>query len=162
MTGLLWTSGVVLEAIRFEMPENNMKEQVPTDLLTAVVSPLGPDAVVVRLEGEIDLSSAKVLTEALESVLVGDLRDIVIDASAVTFMDSTGLHALVQAKRNIHERGIRIILVPSPQVRRTLELVFPEPLFAARLDTVEEALAALDSHVSQERSSADASPIETA
>ncbi|HEU4894306.1 MAG TPA: STAS domain-containing protein [Acidimicrobiia bacterium] len=133
-----------------------MKEQSPHDLLTAVVKPLGSDAVVVSLQGEIDLSSARVLTEVMESVFADGLRNIVIDATAVTFMDSTGLHALVQAKRSIHERGIRIILVPSPQVRRTLELVFPEPLFAARLDTVEEALAALG-QVTQEKSSADTS-----
>jgi anti-anti-sigma factor len=71
------------------------------------------------------------------------LRSVIIDATDVTFMDSTGLHALVDGKRIIHETGTTIYLVPSSQVRRVLELAFPEPLFAARLDSVEEALAAL-------------------
>lgn len=123
-----------------------MTDQAPRDLLTAVFDPLSPRAAVVRLEGEIDLSSSHVLSETIDSMLSSDLREVVIDATSVTFMDSTGLHALIQAKKSIHERGIRIFLVPSPQMRRTLELVFPEPLFAARLETVEQALAALDGH----------------
>jgi anti-sigma B factor antagonist len=146
MGQLLRTSGVVLEARRFEVPEMDMTDQAPRDLLTAVFDPLSPGAAVVRLEGEIDLSSSHVLSETIDSMLSSDLREVVIDATSVTFMDSTGLHALIQAKKSIHERGIRIFLVPSPQVRRTLELVFPEPLFADRLDTVEQALAALDGH----------------
>jgi anti-sigma B factor antagonist len=146
MGQLLRTSGVVLEARRFEVPEMDMTDQAPRDLLTAVFDPQSPGAAVVRLEGEIDLSSSHVLSETIDSMLSSDLREVVIDATSVTFMDSTGLHALIQAKKSIHERGIRIFLVPSPQVRRTLELVFPEPLFADRLDTVEQALAALDGH----------------
>ena len=70
---------------------------------------------------------------------------VIIDASGVTFMDSTGLHALVEGKKLIHENGTRIVLVPSRQVRRVLELVFPDPLFATRVETIEEALAAIDS-----------------
>jgi anti-sigma B factor antagonist len=126
----------------------DMTDQAPRDLLTAVFDSLRPGAAVVRLEGEIDLSSSHVLSETIDSMLSSDLREVVIDATSVTFMDSTGLHALIQAKKSIHERGIRIFLVPSPQMRRTLELVFPEPLFAARFETVEQALAALDDHVS--------------
>lgn len=42
------------------------------------------------------------------------------------------------------QNGMRIFLVPSRQVRRVLELVFPDPIFASRLDSVEEAIAAVD------------------
>ena len=49
---------------------------------------------------------------------------MILDATGISFMDSTGLHALVNGKRMIHEAGTRLILVPSPQMRRVLELVF--------------------------------------
>lgn len=98
---------------------------------------------ILKLAGEVDLSSAQVLTSQFKAILRDGFSSVVIDATGVTFMDSTGLHALVEGKRLIHENGTEIVLVPSPQVRRVLELVFPDPLFAARVDSVEEALAGL-------------------
>ena len=81
MAQLLRTSGVVLEAGRFEVPEMDMTDQAPRDLLTALFDPLSPGAAVVRLEGEIDLSSSHVLSEAIDSMLSSDLREVVIDAT---------------------------------------------------------------------------------
>lgn len=57
--------------------------------------------------------------------------------------NSSGLNVLVQGKKRIHEVGSRIALIVSPQVRRILELMFPEHLFAARVDTMEQAREAL-------------------
>ena len=71
------------------------------------------------------------------------LTDVIIDAREVSFIDSTGLHGLIEGKRIIHEKGSKIVLVPSRQVRRVLEVVFPEPRFAARLDSMDEAFAFL-------------------
>lgn len=119
-------------------------EQISEDLLSLETEPLREDVVIVRLSGEIDISSVHLLRNRFTS-LVGEGRSaVILDATRVTFMDSTGLHALVEGKRILHENGMRIFLVPSRQVRRVLELVFPDPMFAARLDTVEDALAALD------------------
>lgn len=96
-----------------------------------------------RLVGEVDISSAQVLTDHLALIARDAPSAVVIDATQVTFMDSSGLHALVEGKKLIHENGTRIVLVPSRHVRRVLELVFPDELFATRVDTVDEALAAL-------------------
>ena len=113
------------------------------ELLTAVWEEIRDGAAILRLSGEIDISSAPELTSLFETVVARGFTDVVVDATKVTFMDSTGLHALVEGKRLIHGNGTRIFLVPSPQVRRVLELVFPDPLFAARLDSVDDALAAI-------------------
>ncbi len=119
-------------------------EQTSKDLLSLETEPLRDDVVIVRLAGEIDISSVHLLRNRFTS-MVGEGRSaVILDATRVTFMDSTGLHALVEGKRILHENGMRIFLVPSRQVRRVLELVFPDPMFASRLETVEEALAALD------------------
>lgn len=121
-----------------------MTDQKPADLLTVELRALRDDAVLIELAGEIDLSSASLLTDQLQAIAEQDSTSVILDATGVTFMDSAGLHALVEGKRTLHEHGSQILLVPSPQVRRVLELVFPDPLFASRLDSVEEALAAID------------------
>ncbi|HET9261063.1 MAG TPA: STAS domain-containing protein [Acidimicrobiia bacterium] len=121
-----------------------MTEGNSQGILQASLETLRDGVVLMRLQGEIDLSSAGIVTDQFALCAGQGLTDMIVDATAVTFMDSTGLHALIEGKRLVHDDGIRIFLVPSPQVRRVLELVFPEPLFAARLETVEEALAAVD------------------
>ena len=114
------------------------------DLLTVELEVLREDVVVVRLRGEIDLSSAGLLTDQFEAIAGRGTTSVIVDATNVTFMDSTGLHALVEGKRLLHGSGSQIFLVPSRQVRRVLELVFPDPLVASRLRSVDEALAAID------------------
>ena len=101
------------------------------------------DAAVLRLIGEIDIATVDLLADGLGRLAERHLTNVIIDANEVSFMDSTGLHALVEGKRHIHEDGAHVILVASPPVRRVLELMFPEPLFAARVSTIEEALAIL-------------------
>lgn len=121
-----------------------MKEKASADLLTVELEDLRDDAVVVRLRGEIDISSADLMTDQLAAIANRGKTAVILDATRVTFIDSTGLHALVEGKRMLHERGTQIFLVPSKQVRRVLELVFPDRLFAYRLDSVDDALAAIE------------------
>lgn len=110
------------------------------DLLVVEVEPISDGTVMVLLKGEVDISSAHLLTSQFSDLAAKPHASVIVDATEVTFMDSTGLHALVEGKRALHDNGTRIFLVPSRQVRRVLELVFPDPLFAFRLDSVEEAL----------------------
>lgn len=121
-----------------------MKEPTQEDLLALEIELLRDDVVIVRLVGEIDISSVHLLRSQLTSLIDEGRSAVILDATRVTFMDSTGLHALVEGKRTLHENGMRIFLVPSRQVRRVLELVFPDPIVASRLDSVEEAIAAVD------------------
>jgi anti-anti-sigma factor len=114
------------------------------DLLTIEIEAIRDDAVVVRLVGEIDISSAHILTNQVARMAKEGRSAVILDATEVNFMDSTGVHALVEGKRALHDNGTRIFLISSPQVRRVLELVFPDPLFASRMDSVDEALAAFD------------------
>ena len=123
-----------------------MKDQASADLLTVETEELRDGAVVMRLSGEVDISSANLMSQQFEALAGRGNTAVILDATKVTFMDSTGLHALVEGKRILHEAGTRVFLVPSNQVRRVLELVFPDPLFAARLNSVDEAIAALESN----------------
>jgi anti-anti-sigma factor len=101
---------------------------------------------VVQLTGEIDISTAEILIDQFRVISAERIQNVILDATEVEFIDSAGLHALIEGKRMIREGGTNLVLVPSRQVRRVLELVFPEPLFAARVDSVEEAFAWLVSH----------------
>jgi anti-sigma B factor antagonist len=121
-----------------------MEHPAKADLLKVETAELRDGVVVMRLAGEVDMSSADLMARQFEALTSGNTRTVILDASQVTFMDSTGLHALVEGKRVLHEAGTQIFLVPSSQVRRVLELVFPEPLFAARLNSIDEAIAALE------------------
>jgi len=60
--------------------------------------PLG-DAVVVLMEGELDIASAPTLRDELAEVITAEPRPRVVccDLTEVTFMDSTALSALVFA-----------------------------------------------------------------
>jgi anti-sigma B factor antagonist len=127
-----------------------MEDRTTEELLTAELRSLGDGAAIVHLIGEVDISSAHLLNTQFKKVAKTRLRGVIIDATGVSFMDSTGLHALIEGKRLLHDTGTRIVLVPSPQVRRVLELVFPDPLFAARVDTVDEALGMIEEETEHE------------
>lgn len=92
---------------------------------------------------QLDMATASRLKEAFQELADRGLTEVIVDALMVSFLDSTGLHALVAGKRVIHEAGSNLALVVSPQVRHVLELVFPEHLFAARVDSMEQVREAL-------------------
>ena len=51
---------------------------------------------IVSLHGEIDMNCGPALRDALSAAQHGS-PDVIVDLSGVTFMDSTGLHALIGA-----------------------------------------------------------------
>ncbi len=77
---------------------------------------------VIRVHGEIDIATAERFRASIADALSRDSR-LVIDMSETSFMDSTGLSALIRA---YHETGrvkeaVQLRAVP-PSVRRTLEI----------------------------------------
>jgi anti-sigma B factor antagonist len=70
------------------------------------------DVAVVAVSGEIDLGTAGQLRDYLAECLSTEgLRDIVLDLSGVTFMDSTGLQVLISTQRRLEAQGGRLRLV---------------------------------------------------
>lgn len=109
---------------------------------TSRIKELSNGAILV-LSGEIDMATAPRMVSRFQELADKGLTEVIVDAREVSFIDSSGIHGLIEGKRIIHEKGSTIVLVPSRQVRRVLEIVFPEPLFAARVDSMDEALATL-------------------
>jgi anti-sigma B factor antagonist len=59
----------------------------------------------IAVAGEIDLATVPELERAIDSALLSDSLPLVIDLTESSFMDSTGLRALVMAKRRFDEEG---------------------------------------------------------
>jgi anti-sigma B factor antagonist len=66
---------------------------------------------VVTATGEVDLSSASLLREAVGVLLFADRADLVVDLTGVTFLDSTGLGLLVGAAKRARSAGGTLRLV---------------------------------------------------
>ena len=78
------------------------------------------EAVVVVVDGEIDIATAPLLEQRLTEVEAGDSPQLIIDLDRVSFMDSTGLQVLVSHTLS-ETNGRRIRLTKgSPQVQRLL------------------------------------------
>jgi anti-sigma B factor antagonist len=93
----------------------------PEFCITATDLP-DPDVHVVALHGELDIVSANGLACALVEVAGST---VVVDLSGLTFMDCSGIDALVAAKTRILDNGLGQLVVtrPSAIVRKALEIV---------------------------------------
>jgi anti-sigma B factor antagonist len=74
------------------------------DMARLTISPAGSDgqAQLLRLAGELDLISERPLLESLQPF---EGQHVVLDLSDVSFTDSTGLAALIGARRRAHSAG---------------------------------------------------------
>lgn len=76
---------------------------------------------VIAFSGEIDLAVAEAVSSALQP-WVDAGGPVTVDLSEVTFMDSTGIHALLQAARGLGDRGCIIIHGAHDGIQKVFEL----------------------------------------
>ena len=85
----------------------------PVDEHTHVVAPMG----------EIDALTAPQLGRRLLGLAEEGKKDVVVDLSRVTFLDSTGIGVLLNALRQLASRDGRLVLVcPTERVLRPFEV----------------------------------------
>src|SRR5689334_541685 len=77
----------------------------------------GPDGILLKVSGELDLVSEPLLNQALAEL---EGREATLDLSELAFMDSTGLRALLGAARE--HPAITLQGPLQPPVQRLLEL----------------------------------------
>jgi anti-sigma B factor antagonist len=78
---------------------------------------------VVAVTGEVDLYTAPRLWEALDSAIAGAPRQLIVDLSGVTFLDSSGLNVLVHAHKRLKPiSGSVIVRGAGEQVFKALDL----------------------------------------
>ncbi|MFE5794301.1 STAS domain-containing protein [Streptomyces sp. NPDC056503] len=102
------------------------------DALTAVLS----------VGGELDMETAGRLEEHMAEQLRQGRCHVVLDLSALAFMDSSGLNVLIRAVHRARDAGGDLHLAaPTPPVRRILEITGVTATMPPH-DGVPEALAA--------------------
>ncbi|MFE2142295.1 STAS domain-containing protein [Streptomyces sp. NPDC059456] len=90
------------------------------------------ERIVVHVGGEMDIDRAPMLYDALHAVITqtDGPNEIVLDLAELSFCDSSGLNALIQARHTADEHGKRITLrAPQPQFLRLLQITGADSLF---------------------------------
>ena len=95
------------------------------------------DTTIVELSGDVDLdSSPKVRSVLLESV--GNKRGVLVDMSAVSYIDSSGIASLVEAYQSARRGGTTFALVAvSDAAMRVLQLARLDQVFSIHASLTE-------------------------
>jgi anti-sigma B factor antagonist len=79
---------------------------------------------VLALRGELDFGSATVLRHAVDGLVRPADPGLVLDLTAVDYVDSAGLHLLVQLADSLvaHRQQLQLVLLPESPVRRVVHI----------------------------------------
>lgn len=78
---------------------------------------------VVSAWGEVDVATAPGLRDRLKQVIERDQGPVVVDLTAVTFIDSTGLGVLIGARKQCDDKGRALRVVMSePRILKVFEI----------------------------------------
>ena len=77
----------------------------------------------IELEGELDLAQRAATTDAIARVLDQRPACLVLDLSRLSFIDSCGIHVLINARNRCAEQEARLVIIPGPRaVQRVFEI----------------------------------------
>jgi anti-sigma B factor antagonist len=97
---------------------------------SAGTAQIGADAFVVSVSGELDLASVEPLERELESVVERGALRVIVDLTAVTFIDSVSLGVLVRDAKRVRDNGGTFVLVAGdPRIRRVFEITGLDRMF---------------------------------
>jgi anti-anti-sigma factor len=100
------------------------------------------DPVIIRLVGELDRSTCSMATSLLDEAIAIGKPIVVLDMIEVSFIDLSGLRALVEAQVRAGQGGVQLVLrTPSNRVLNMLLLSGNDHLFP--LDLTDSTSAAL-------------------
>jgi anti-anti-sigma factor len=100
------------------------------DPLFEVVTFETSKGVVLRLVGELDMSTVALLSQVADGLIRDERAEITVDLGELTFMDSTGLRALLQLRGDAQANDANLTLVPGPDaVMRILRIAGMEDSF---------------------------------
>jgi anti-anti-sigma factor len=99
----------------------------------------GLDAAWIYLTGELDVDTAPLLEYTLSDP-ASQARLVVVDMRELAFMDSCGVHAIVNASARARQRGRRLVVLRGPPA---VDRVFSLTGSAGDVDPVEPSVEAL-------------------
>jgi anti-sigma B factor antagonist len=90
-------------------------------------------AAVVGLHGELDLLTAPCLRAELAALIAAGHRDVIVDLEGVTFIDSSGLHVLIEASAAAAQRhGHLSVVCTNPSHLRVFDVAGVSALLKIR------------------------------
>ena len=98
---------------------------------------------VLKVTGEIDIYTAPMFKQAVVNMVTEGSKNVIIDLSGVTFMDSSGFGTLLGATRRLRPSGGGLHLAaPNSTIQRMLRLTRLDSIMRI-YDTIEEAARAV-------------------
>ena len=79
---------------------------------------------VARISGEIDLANGPRLRDDILAVAVADVQGLVVDLTAVSYLDSSGVKVLFQLARDLrqHDQALLVTVPVCSPLRRVLKI----------------------------------------
>ena len=114
------------------------------DGFSAQVGPVDGAIGTVVVRGELDISTVPELKRAAQESLAGDAGSLVLDLSATTFIDSTGLGAILGLARQVRPDGDVAVVNVDPAIAQTFQITGLDMILRI-CSTRDEALRALAS-----------------
>lgn len=104
-------------------------------LSVSPADPLPDSSVVVTLHGELDLATRPVITHVLQPLVAQRCPRLVLDLSGVTFVDGSGLSALLDTARSMARHEGIVVLRGIPRLLDLLlEATSTRPMFHLESD----------------------------
>jgi anti-sigma B factor antagonist len=80
----------------------------------------------IALHGEWDLAQQQAARHAIQMALAREPERVVLDLSGLSFMDSTGIHGVIELARGTARLKANLVIIPGPRaVRRLFEICQP-------------------------------------
>lgn len=99
-----------------------MAQQQGTDRALAVHEQWAGRVATVTVSGDVDTNTVGLLRDCLAMVLKQQPERLIIDLAAVGFLDSSAIHAFMQARHVLPEQYPVVLRSPQDIVRRVFEL----------------------------------------
>jgi anti-sigma B factor antagonist len=95
------------------------------ELIGVEIEERNGDVVIARLAGELDISVAEPTGRRIAEAVPSSARGVVVDMSALQFMDSSGVSMLFALARQVgsHRQQLRVVAPVGGPVARVLEIV---------------------------------------
>lgn len=98
------------------------------------------EAMVIHISGEVDLGNVTRLRAALEPALE-NCRNLILDMGALRYIDSTGLHALIDANKVLQENNRQLVVAGASRTIAKVMHILDLDRLIPRAPSVAQAIA---------------------
>jgi anti-anti-sigma factor len=102
--------------------------------LARVETEIVPGRCILRIHGEVDISNADEVSEAIDQAVSNEGTTVVLDLTPTTYLDSSGIQLLVQLAERLGDRrhALRVVVPRDSALRTLIELTGLEQVIPIR------------------------------